>query len=329
MILKSFNLNKKIFEENYLFLFYGNNEGLKEETIEKITNNIEKNLLDEKDILLNEDVFFNDLYSGSLFENKKIIIIQRATDKSIKIIEKIDDKKLHDIQIILNSTNLEKKSKLRSLFEKNKNLICVPFYPDTSENLLNLAKSTLSTMKIKISNYDLNSIVNKCNGDRLFLKNELEKLILYSKNKKQILPNEINKLVNLTENHDISELINNCLAKNEKKTLDILNENNFSNEDCILILRTFLNKVRQLLRLRIKFEINKNISKTISLAKPPIFWKDKNITETQLKKWNSSDLKLLIFKINEIELFAKKNLFFSVKIIHDLIIDQLKFSTNN
>ena len=215
MILKSFKLNKKIFEENYLFLFYGNNEGLKEETIEKITNNIEKSLLDEKDILLNEDVFFNDLYSGSLFENKKIIIIQRATDKSIKIIEKIEDKKLHDIQIILNSTNLEKKSKLRSLFEKDKNLICVPFYPDTSENLLNLAKSTLSTMKIKISNYDLNSIVNKCNGDRL-LKNELEKLILYSKNKKQILPNEINKLVNLTENHDISELINNCLAKNEK-----------------------------------------------------------------------------------------------------------------
>ncbi|WP_440635083.1 DNA polymerase III subunit delta [Candidatus Pelagibacter sp. HIMB1746] len=329
MILKSFNLNKKIFEKNSLFLFYGNNEGFKEETIEKITNNIQKNFIDEKDILLNEDVFFNDLYSGSLFENKKIIIIRRATDKSNKIIEKIDNEKLHDTQIILNATNLEKKSKLRSLFEKDKNLICVPFYPDTSETLLNLAKSRLNTMKIKISNYDLNSIINKCNGDRLFLKNELEKLTLYSKNKKQILPNEINKLVNLTENHDISELINNCLAKNEKKTLDILNENNFNNEDSILILRTFLNKVKQLLRLSNEFEINKNISKTISLAKPPIFWKDKIITETQLKKWNSKNLKLLIYKINEIELFAKKNLFISVKIIYDLIIDQTKIKTNN
>ena len=283
MIYKSFNLNKKIFRDNYLFLFYGDNTGHKEQVIEELSEDIDKKTIDEKDILINKDDFYNDIYSGSLFEPRKVIIIQRATDKLMMIIDNINRKLIQDIKIIINCSNLEKRSKLRSYFEKDKNSVCVAFYPDTTETLLRLAKVVINSKNIKISNYDLNKIVNKSNGDRLFLDNELRKLILFSMNKKQISSSDISKLINLTENHNISELVNNCLAQNKKKTLEILNENNFNDEESIMILRAFSNKVKQLLKLRDEFEINKDIAKTISSAKPPIFWKDKNITEKQNK----------------------------------------------
>ena len=329
MIYKSFNLNKKIFRDNYLFLFYGDNTGHKEQVIEELSEDIDKKTIDEKDILINKDDFYNDIYSGSLFEPRKVIIIQRATDKLMMIIDNINRKLIQDIKIIINCSNLEKRSKLRSYFEKDKNSVCVAFYPDTTETLLRLAKVVINSKNIKISNYDLNKIVNKSNGDRLFLDNELRKLILFSMNKKQISSSDISKLINLTENHNISELVNNCLAQNKKKTLEILNENNFNDEESIMILRAFSNKVKQLLKLRDEFEINKDIAKTISSAKPPIFWKDKNITEKQIKSWKLNNLKILLYKINEIELFTKKNLSLSVKMIHDLIIKQLKIISSN
>ena len=329
MIFKSFNLNKKVFEDNCLFLFYGDNTGHKEEVIKKLSEDINKKVIEEKDILINKDDFYNDIYSGSLFDSRKIIIIQRATDKLMMIIEKIDQKLIQDIKIIINSPILEKRSKLRSYFEKDKDSVCVAFYPDTTETLLRLAKSILNLENIKISNYDLNMVVNKSSGNRLFLNNELRKLILFSKNKKQLLSSDISKLINLTENHNISELVNNCLAQNKKKTLEILNENNFNDEESIMILRVLSNKLKQLLKLRDEYEINKDITKTISSAKPPIFWKDKNITEKQIKSWRSDNLKPLIYKINEIELFTKKNLSHSVRMIHDLIIEQLKMTSNS
>ena len=83
----------------------------------------------------------------------------------------------------------------------------------------------------------------------------------------------------------MSELIDNCLSKNKKKTINILNENNFSNEDCILIIRIFLNKLKKILKLSNEFKKNKNIDLTISSAKPPIFWKDKEITKQQIFVW--------------------------------------------
>ena len=82
-----------------------------------------------------------------------------------------------------------------------------------------------------------------------------------------------------------SELIDNCLAKNQNKIIYILNENNFSNEDCIIILRTFLIKAKKILKLSLELEKNNDVNKTIATAKPPIFWKDKEIVKIQLNKW--------------------------------------------
>ena len=330
MILKSFEINKVDQNINHLILFYGKNEGLKNETLDiliKNKNNISN--YDEKEVLDNENDFIENILSKSLFANQKIIVIKRATDKILKIIEILNLKNIRDVTIILNSDNLEKKSKLRSFFEKDKKLICVPFYPDNDRTLSKLAYNFLRDKKISISSSNINLIVTKCSGDREALVNELQKIEYFTKNGKKINSENISKLINLNEDHSISELIDNCLAKNEKKIISILNENNFSNEDCIMITRTFIIKAKKLLALSKTFETNNNIDLTISSAKPPIFWKEKEITKQQIQKWKPKNIKNLIYALSEIELQIKKNINNSINLITDFILLQSSSLTNN
>ena len=330
MILKSYEINKINKNINHLILFHGKNEGLKNEALKLLINN-KDNIFnyEEKEILDNENNFIETILSKSLFDPQKFIIIKRTTDKILKIIEILHLKNLEDTTIILNSDNLEKKSKLRSLFEKNKTLVCVPFYPDNDQTLSKLAYNFLREKKISISSSNINLIANKCSGDRETLLNELQKIEFFSKNGKQINSENISKLINLNENHNISELIDNCLAQNKRKITNILNENNFSNEDCILIVRSFLIKSKKLLDLSKAFETNKNIDLTISSAKPPIFWKEKEITKQQILKWSSKNIKQLIYSLSETELQIKKNINNSINLITDFILFQSSSTTNN
>ena len=323
MIIKSFEINKINLNLNNLFLFYGKNEGFKNEVTKNILKN-KSNIInyEEKEVLENEDNFIENLLTKSLFDKEKILIIKRATDKILKVLEKITEKNIEDIKIVLNADVLEKKSKLRSFFEKDKRLVCVPFYPDDDQTLSKLAYSFLRDKKISISPSNINLIVNKCSGDREKLQNELQKIEFFSKNGKKIDNENITKLVNLNENHNISELVDNCLAKNKKKIISILIENNFSNEDCITIIRFFIIKAKKLLALSKTFETNKNIDLTISSAKPPIFWKEKEITKQQIYKWESKSIKQLIYTLSEIELQIKKNINNSINLITDFILSQ-------
>jgi DNA polymerase-3 subunit delta len=330
VITKIFQLNEINLKKNKFILFYGRNEGLKNESLNLLVNdkrNISK--YEEKEILDHEDNFIENILSGSLFDQEKIIIIKRATDKILKIIEILKAKNLEEIIIILNSDNLEKKSKLRSLFEKDKKLVCVPFYPDNDQTLSKLVYNFLRDKKISISPSNINLITNKCNGDREKLFNELQKIEHFSRNGKKIDNRNISKLINLTENHSISELVDNCLAKNKKKIINILNENNFNNEDCIIITRSFLVKAKKLLILSITFEKNKNIDLTISTAKPPIFWKEKEITKQQIYKWKPKNIKKLIYTLGETELQIKKNINNSINLITDFILNQSSAETNS
>ena len=330
MILKYFEINKVDLSNNHLILFYGKNEGLKNEALNILIKD-KNNILnyDEKEILENENTFIENILSKSLFEPHKFIVIKRASDKILKLIEIINLKNLEDTTIILNSENLEKKSKLRSFFEKNKNLVCVPFYPDNDQTLSKLAYNFFREKKISISSSNINLIINKCSGDRETLKNELQKIKLFSKNGKQINTDNISKLINLSENHSISELVDNCLAQNKRKIISILNENNFSNEDCIMIVRSFLIKAKKLLTLSKSFEANKNIDLTISSAKPPIFWKEKEITKQQIYKWKPKNIKKLIYTLGNTELQIKKNINNSINLITDFILNQSSAETSS
>jgi len=328
MIIKSFEINKINLNLNKFFLFYGKNDGLKNELTKKIIKKNKISNYEEKEVLENKNNFIENLLTKSLFEDQKIIIIRRSTDKILSIIEDLHTKKIDDI-IIINSDNLDKKSKLRSFFEKDKNLVCIPFYPDNDQTMSQLAYNFLRSKNISISTSNINLIINKCGGDRQNLINELQKIEYFNKNGKKISIENISKLINLNENHSISELIDNCLIKNKKKIISILNENNFSNEDCIMITRFFIVKAKKLLALSIIFETNKNIDLTISSAKPPIFWKEKEITKQQIYKWKPENIKKLIYALSETELQIKKNLNNSINLITDFILLQSSSATNN
>lgn len=324
MILKSYETSKIDLKINNLVLFYGQNQGAKEEKISKILEvNKDKSLnrYDEKEILENTEIFYENILSESLFEDEKIILINRATDKIVRIIEEVIEKDISKISILINSNILEKRSKLRSIFEKDKKLVCIPFYPDSPETLSKLSYNYFKENKVVISQENINLIVNRCNGDRGVLKNELEKIKFLSQSKKKLLTEDLLKISNLIENHGITELVDNCLAKNQRKIISIMNENNFSNEDCITIVRTFLSKLKRLSNLANDYNENKNLDKTIANAKPPIFWKDKQLVKQQINRWTYKQIKKILFEINEIELQIKKNNINPVNIISNFVLD--------
>ena len=330
MIVKSFEINK-INNSHKIFLFYGENEGHKNEIIEdkfkkKYTNSIY--VYEENEILKNQENFFNEILSKSFFEKEKLIIINRTTDKIKNLIDEIIEKKIDDIIIILNSNSLEKKSKLRILFEKNKDLTCVPFYADNNQTLNSIINFFFREKKISISQQLINVLIERSRGDRKNLRNELQKIESFALNKKSINFQEIIKLTNLADNYSASELIDHCLAKNTKKTVTILNENNYSDEDNMIIIKTLLNKLKRLLKIHDLIDEKSNIDQAVSSFKPPIFWKDKPIVTQQLRSWGKKELKDLIFESNSVELLIKKNSAIAKNILSDFIINNSK-KTNN
>ena len=331
MIIKSFELNKIDLEKNNLFLLYGDNEGHKNQVI---VNNFKKKFskktfyYDESEVINNKNDFFDNILSKSFFENEKLIIINRSTDKIMSIIEEILEKKIEDLILILNCGSLDKKSKLRSLFEKNKEIICIPFYEDNNQTLSTIAIKFFRDNKIPISQQSINLIVSRCRGDRQNLKNELDKIENFIKDKKKIQVSEILQLTNLAENYSATELVDNCLAKNKNKTINILNENNYNLEDCIIIIRTMLAKAKRLLKLFQEINTLNSIESAISSIKPPIFWKDKQIVKDQINNWSRENIEFLIFRINEIELLIKSNSSIALNVLSDFIIEQASVASN-
>ena len=331
MILKSFEISKIKINNYKFYLLYGDNDGLKEEIIKSL---FEKNYLnkiykyEEKEILDNSVNFFNTILTKSFFDNEKLIIINRATDKIKNIVEELIDKNPEHIQFILNSTNLEKKSTLRKFFEKEKNIICVPFYEDNNQTLNSIISQFFRDKRITTSQQLINILIERSRGDRKNLFNELAKIENFSLNKKKISLLEIIKLTNLADNYSASELIDNSLAKNTRKTVAILNENNYSDEDNIIIIRTLLTKLKRLVKIYELIDEKNNLEQAVSLFKPPIFWKDKPLVVQQVKSWKKDKLKNLIYESNEIEFLIKKNSSLGKNILSDFIINNSK-KTNN
>ena len=331
MILKSFELNKLKLEDYNFYLFYGDNEGLKEDTIKNFFEKKYQNKIhryEEKEILDNIDDFYNNIFTKSFFDNEKLIIINRVSDKIREIIEELIEKKTEDIQFILNSKNLEKKSTLRKLFEKQKSIVCIPFYEDNNQTLNSIINLFFRNKKIPISQQLINVLVERSRGDRKNLNNELEKIENFSLNKKNLNIQEIIKLTNLADNYSASELVDHSLAKNTRKTVTILGENNYSDEDNIIIIRTLLAKLKRLVKIYNLIDEKNNIEQAISACRPPIFWKDKPLVTQQIRSWKKDGLEQLIYKTNEIELLVKKNSMLAKNILTDFIINNSK-KTNN
>ena len=330
MIIKSFEIDKKKISEFKLFLIYGENEGLKREIINKIKKNHSGKEVkyDETQVLKNTTEFYNQVKNNSLFEEKKIFLLERCTDKISEIVMEICEDVKEDL-IIINCGLLEKKSKLRKNIEDSKKAVIIPTYKDNSQSLINIANTFFNEKKINISHETLNLLVSRCNGDRGFLKLELEKISNYLSDKRIISLKEISTLTNLSENYSASELVDASLSKNVKKTCQMLVENNYSDEDTFLILRVFLQKTKRILSLLENLNDDKSIERVISKYKPAIFWKDKPIIEKQLKIWSLEAIKNLIYEINDIETKIKKDNSLGLILMKNFIYEIISKKTSN
>jgi len=331
MIAKHFELKKKKLENYKYFLLYGNNEGLIEETISKVLKpSLPKtfDIYEENEIQRNEVQFVENFASKSFFDNEKLVIIKRCSDKILRFVQAISEKNFDDIFFILISDNLDKKSKLRAFFEKEKKTLCIPFYEDNNQTLNQVAINFFKEKKINISQQNINLLIERSRGDRKNLNNELIKIENLSRSRKKIEYRDILQLTNIAENHNIGELVDNSLAKNKNKTLYILNENNFGQEDLIIILRTFLSKLKRLLKIKIETVSEKNLDKILTNFKPPIFWKDKEIVKKQVQINETQKIKDLIIKTNDMEYLLKKNPDTSHFLVRNFILERIQDINN-
>ena len=324
MIIKNFELKKLDKIDCNFILLYGENEGFKQKIIndffvKSFEGEIQK--YEEEEIFINYNEFITNLLNKSFFSDKKLLIFSRTSEKILKFIEEIILKDIKDLTIIINSKTLEKKSKLRSFFEKEENCVCIPFYEDDERTLHQISSNFFSEHKISISREMINLIIERCRGDRQNLFNEIEKISALLLSKKKITTGDVIKLTNLAENYSISELADNCLAKNTNKVNKILNENRFSSDECILILRTLLFKTKRLLELSRKNIHNKNIEQTISSSRPPIFWKDKQVVKSQIMNWKVGEVENLIINIKNLEIDVKKHASSSLNLVFDFILN--------
>ena len=324
MIIKYFEIDKTDLNKSNFYLFYGKNDGLQNEIIKKsFINNFQGNInrYDEKEFIENYNIIATEVLTKSLFESEKIIIISRTSEKILKLIQEIIERDIKDIKFILKSGILEKKSKLRNYFEKNENLVIVPFYEDDDNSLSTIALNFIRKNNIKMSRESLNLIVNRANGNRENLKNDLEKIFNFSITNKNIDYENIIKLTNLSENYGVNKLADSYLEKNIKSTSKILNENIFTEQDCVLIIRSILSKSKRLMNIIEIYNETKDLDEAIMSAKPPVFWKDKISVKKQAKTWVLSELKNKIYEINDIETLIKINSRNSINLISDFVIN--------
>ena len=338
MIIKSYEVEKKI--SNLLkfnfFLLYGENNGLKKDickiikkSIEKKEENLETVSIYENEIIEDEENFYNSIYSGSLFSDKKILIVNNVTDKIVNQIQSVIDKKPDNTILIITSDILEKKSKLRNLFEKDKETICVPCYSDTSRDLAIIATNELKKNNLLLSQEIINLLVDKSNNDRINLKNELEKIKSYSLNKKNLDVDEIKLLINFAGEYKSENLINECLSGNILSYKKILSELYVNTINHIYFFRILSNKTQRLIDMKEKNKIsNQNIDEILNSSKPPIFWKEKPIVKKQLTIWSLRDLKIIIKEINNNELLCKKNPLISKAIFFNFFTKICKKANN-
>ena len=219
MILKSYEIEKNVLKiiKNNFFLIYGENNGLKKDvkeliktTIKEKNPNTENLSFYEDEIIKNEEQFYNSIYSGSLFGEKKIITIIISTEKIFKIIENILNKYPKDIYFLIIGELLEKKSKLRSFFEKDNQTLCIPCYLDSAKDLENIAINELKKNNTNLSKQIINLLVEQSNYDRNNLRNELNKIILFASNKKNLELEEIKSIINFSGEYKSETFINEC-----------------------------------------------------------------------------------------------------------------------
>lgn len=295
MILKSFLIEKNItlIDGYFMSLFYGENIGLKDEIkyeIKKKYKNYEQINLSQDEILKNLELLDTQIYNISLFSKNKVIFINEVSDKIRKKITEIIEKPQENIKIFLFAQNLEKKSVLRSHFEKSKVSAIIPCYQDNYRTLSEYLREKLKGFS-GLNQEIINLLINNSGLDRKVLNNEVEKIKALFLDKK-IKSEKLNNLINNTYNLDFDNLRDSCLDGDKKKLNENLGNIVLQNEDIYFYLGNLNLRIQKLLQLQNQYKVDKNMDIALENIKPKIFWKDKPIFLKQVKKWNMKKLEI-------------------------------------
>ena len=322
MIIKSY-----LVEQNFsilkskIVLFYGENLGLKNDYKTKIQDKFKDQEIfkyTQDEIIKDTNFFFEQINNISLFGKEKVFIIEDISDKILDILKEIENKDTTR-HIYLFSNILDRKSKIRSHFEKSSKLNIVACY---SDNEINIKKIILDKLKgfEGLNEQVVNFIAENCNLDRIKLNNELNKIVTYFANKK-IEKDTLDQLLNLKTNEDFNMLKDEALSGNKIKTNKLLGDTVLDLDKTVL----YLNIINQrMLKLTSVLELAKKttIENAADMIKPPIFWKEKNTFIFQAKKWNLTKLKKIINRIYDLELRIKSdNLIDKNLLLKKLLID--------
>lgn len=321
MLYKSYQVEENTsILKNKIALIYGENLGLIDDIKDNIIKENKHNAIlkfSENQILTNYDLLQNEIKNISLFDNKKIILITSATDKLLKIIEEvipfIDENKF-----FIFANVLEKKSKLRTFFEKDKKVDIIPCYNDNEISLKKIILNNLKGYK-GLSSELINLLLNNCGNNRSKLKNEISKFKSFFIDK-SISIEKAQQLLNLKEEDNFNIVRDNAFNGNRVKTNELLSTTLLEEEKLTLYLSIFYQRLGKLNEIYEKK--TNNFELAVNELKPPIFWKEKNNLVQHAKKWNLSKLDTAFKKIFDVELKIKSSHSINKQlIIKKLVVD--------
>ena len=309
MILKSFEIENNIQKiQQYKFvLIYGENIGLKETLKKNIINlNLKAEIINlyQEDVNKNKNIILNEIKNISLFSEEKIIVLNQIDEKNIIELDKILQSK-EKIKIILIADLLDKKSKLRTIFEKEKDLAIIPCYNDNDITLRKLINSELKEFKNLNSNV-INMILNYSNLNRKTIKNNLDKIKSFY-DKKVLSEESLEELLNSDRNELFENIRDASLIGDKTKLNNLLSNFAFSNEDAYLYLNMINYRLIKLLEIHKTNESFDDFNVTITKMRPPIFWKDKPVYLKLLKRWHKQSILEALEYLGHIEEKLKKN----------------------
>ena len=333
MIIKSFEAEKNVsvLDTFYAVLLYGENIGLKDDIkilIKKNNKNCELISLHQNEILKNQSILNEQVSNSSLFNEKKIIIINDFSEKIKKNILEIVNEANDDVKIFIFADNLEKKSVVRSHFEKEKNLAIIPCYQDNDRTLSIYVNNKLRNYTGLTQNL-INLLIKNSGNDRKVLSNEIDKICALFQSKK-INPDKVFELINNAYNVEFENLRDSCLEANKIDLNTNLSNVSLLAEKSYLYLGILNNRVQKLLDLVDQLEKNKNVDSAIDSVKPKIFWKDKPIFKRQLRVWNRKKLIKAREIILETEILIKTKLgSISEVLIKKLLVELCYLASTN
>jgi len=322
VILKNYIVeqNFNILNEYKAVLLYGENDGFKDDIKSKLKkNNQESEIINffESEIIKNKNILYENIVNGSLFGGNKIIFIQYVTDKILSEITQALEKNDERTKLYVFCDALDKKSKLRKLFETQKNLAVLACYADNERTLVNYINKALNGFK-GLSGELINLIITNSGSNRKIIQNELVKIKDYFV-KKIINEKQLLEILNIKNDTSFDDIRDKAMMGEKKLTNKLLSEIEIHEDDAFFYLNNLNFRILKLIEIQESNSEFNDYQKTIDNMKPPIFWKDKPVFLKQLKKWNLDQLYKAAYKVGETEILMKKN----SKIKNSIIIKDL------